>query len=104
MPPALFSVRQPTAAQVNTPESRTLWRSRSGTWVESVIHDFCVKTNCTDGEDPLAPLTIDSSGNLFGVTTLGGSDINCESGEGCGTVFELKKKTPSGEPGSNDLP
>jgi hypothetical protein len=77
---------------------------RSGTWVESVIHDFCVKTNCTDGEDPLAPLTIDSSGNLFGVTTLGGSDINCESGEGCGTVFELKKKTPSGEPGSNDLP
>jgi hypothetical protein len=74
---------------------------KSGTWVESVIHDFCVKTSCADGETPLAPLTIDSSGNLFGLTGYGG-DSSCSSG--CGTTFELKKKAPSGEPGGNDLP
>lgn len=38
------------------------------------------------GQNPIAPVVADSSGNLFGETTQGGKRT---SGGGCGTVFEL---------------
>jgi uncharacterized repeat protein (TIGR03803 family) len=42
----------------------------------------------TDGWDPVGSLISDSSGNLYGVTTLGGA--NCANSDiGCGTVFKV---------------
>jgi uncharacterized repeat protein (TIGR03803 family) len=40
-----------------------------------------------DGSAPLGGLLIDSAGNLFGTTRLGGTGTFC--GGGCGTVFKL---------------
>jgi uncharacterized repeat protein (TIGR03803 family) len=52
----------------------------------SVLYNFCSQSNCADGSYPLgAQLVQDASGNLYGVTRLGG-----QNGEG--TVFEI---TPS---------
>jgi len=51
-----------------------------GNWTETVAYAF-------DGEDgggPMAPLTFDSSGNLYGTTEYGGA-------HGTGTVFELSR-------------
>ena len=45
-------------------------RTASGHY--KVIYDFCSKTNCKDGLEPSAGLTMDASGNLYGVTHIGG--------------------------------
>jgi uncharacterized repeat protein (TIGR03803 family) len=41
-----------------------------------------------DGSNPVASLLADEHGNLYGTTGSGGGTI-CDSGVGCGTVFEL---------------
>jgi uncharacterized repeat protein (TIGR03803 family) len=52
-----------------------------GGWTEKVLHTFHSK----DGWQPLTGLVLDTAGNLYGTTSLGGS-----AGEGGdGTVFEL---------------
>ena len=56
-------------------------------WTESVVYSFA---SGTDGDQPLAPVTISKNGSLYG-TTLGGGSF------GCGTVFEL---TPPAVPGN----
>jgi uncharacterized repeat protein (TIGR03803 family) len=56
---------------------------------EKLIHSFA---GGSDGFSPGYGLTTDASGNLYGVTTEGGT-TNC-SGYGCGTVFEV---TPGGK-------
>ncbi len=53
----------------------------SGKWVETFHHDL---QSASDGATPKTGLTIDSSGNLYGATTTGGSG-------GGGTVFELTR-------------
>jgi uncharacterized repeat protein (TIGR03803 family) len=50
------------------------------------------------GNNPVAGLTFDRQGNLFGVTTGGGPYNDCFAGYGCGTVFEL---LPNGHGGWN---
>ena len=58
--------------------------TRSGsTWNVSVIHSFGSPDN--DGNRPYAGVVLDSAGNIYGTTMLGGVYT-------CGTVFEL---TPS---------
>jgi uncharacterized repeat protein (TIGR03803 family) len=54
---------------------------------ETVLHDF---TGRTDGGAPVAPLVMDSAGNLYGTTQLGG-DPNCTvaGDSGCGVAFKL---------------
>ncbi len=56
-----------------------------GTWTENVLHSFTLK----DGSDPLSGVTLDTAGNLYGTTSLGGI-LNCQSRDGgCGVVFKL---------------
>jgi len=53
-----------------------------GHWTYNVIHRF----SGPDGEQPTAALIVDSAGNLYGTTEIGGAN-------GLGTVFEV---SPSG--------
>ena len=55
-----------------------------GAWKESVLYSFGTGT---DGAVPVAGVTLDASGNLYGTTSAGGS-------YGYGTVFELKRSAP----------
>lgn len=71
-----------------------------GSWSESIIYRFCndlVGGLCIDGWAPQGGVIIDGRGNLYGTTTLGGSDPGCGQGGGCGIVFEL---SPPSAPGT----
>jgi uncharacterized repeat protein (TIGR03803 family) len=48
----------------------------------TVEHNFCVKSNCTDGGQPTATPIADASGNYYGTTVTGGSTNN-------GTVYRM---------------
>jgi uncharacterized repeat protein (TIGR03803 family) len=50
-------------------------------------HNFCSKTNCTDGSDPAAGLIQGTNGDFYGTTIIGGATNS-------GTVFKI---TPSGK-------
>ncbi|HWA90597.1 MAG TPA: choice-of-anchor tandem repeat GloVer-containing protein [Rhizomicrobium sp.] len=45
--------------------------SGGGDWSMRVLHSFCSATDCADGYFPNAGLTMDGSGNLFGVAGAG---------------------------------
>jgi uncharacterized repeat protein (TIGR03803 family) len=63
--------------------------TRSGSsYTETVLHSFA---GGDDGNAPLAGLTIDASGNLYGATLLGGGGSQCTTGAGCGVIFELRR-------------
>lgn len=49
-----------------------------------VIHNFCAQASCTDGQFPFGKLTVDATGNIYGVT-VGGGVANR------GIVYELKR-------------
>jgi uncharacterized repeat protein (TIGR03803 family) len=53
---------------------------------ETVLHNFGLGP---DGQFPLAGVVFDKSGNLYGTTSIGGSDSTCDGGYGCGIVFEV---------------
>jgi uncharacterized repeat protein (TIGR03803 family) len=53
-----------------------------GSWTEKVLYNFAAQPDSTGGSFPSGALTFDSQGNVYGVTTNGGT---C----GAGTVFEL---------------
>lgn len=54
-----------------------------------VLYNFCSRRDCRDGATPTAPLSLDSSGNIFGTTGSGGGNDQEEGHGGGGTVFEL---------------
>ena len=64
-----------------------LMPAKVGTWTEKVLHNFDSKDG---GGGPKDSLIFDSSGNLYGTITGSG---NCNSSNGCGSVFELMPKT-----------
>ena len=59
--------------------------SDNGAWTESVVHSFAGP----DGSTPLSGPTIDSTGNLYGTTSTGGTT-------GFGTVYRLQLSGSSG--------
>lgn len=61
-----------------------LTQSGSG-WTENIIYRF---QGSSDGAFPEAGVIFDSAGNLYGTTSTGGN-LSCDSGFGCGAVFEL---------------
>jgi len=54
----------------------------NGRWTETILHSFTQ----AEGDLPYGPLTFDSAGNLYGVTTFGGAHFG-------GTVFELTPRS-----------
>jgi uncharacterized repeat protein (TIGR03803 family) len=55
-------------------------------WTETVIHDFCLKTACTDGGGPSGALLFDQTGNIYGVCDAGGYNNGIG---GFGVVYEI---------------
>jgi uncharacterized repeat protein (TIGR03803 family) len=51
-----------------------------------VVYTFGV---LPDGGLPTAGLVLDSSGNLYGTTSEGGTGLGCGANSGCGTAFKL---------------
>ncbi len=62
----------------------------NGSYTGSALYDF----NGNDGDGPIGNLTMDTSGNLYGVTLSGGT--GCTSSGGCGVVFELARNGSGG--------
>ena len=62
-----------------------------GGWTETTIYSFA---GGSDGSSPFGGLIADSRGSLNGFT-LGGGTGSCDNGNGCGTVFELKRSQSS---------
>jgi hypothetical protein len=64
----------------------------AGTYREKILHSF---TSVTTGDYPAAGVTLDSAGNVYGTTQVGGKYLtqcdNSSTGNpiGCGTVFKL---------------
>jgi uncharacterized repeat protein (TIGR03803 family) len=57
--------------------------SASG-WHGSIIYSLCSQSpNCADGAEPLAGVTVDQAGNVYGTTSAGGA-------EGWGVVFAVR--------------
>lgn len=54
---------------------------------ERLLHSF--QDNGEDGNDVLAGLVFDATGNLYGATAFGGAYGSACGGRGCGAVFEL---------------
>ena len=48
----------------------------------TALYSFCAETNCADGENPWAGVTLDASGRIYGATYGGGANNE-------GIVFEL---------------
>jgi uncharacterized repeat protein (TIGR03803 family) len=71
--------------------------TKGGTWTETVIHRF--QGGSSDGSNAMTGLTIDPSGNLYGVTEFGGSGFCLDNGVevGCGTIFELSPPSGGGK-------
>jgi uncharacterized repeat protein (TIGR03803 family) len=54
---------------------------------ETILHFFSGKHG--DGGNPVAGLTADQAGNLYGTTEYGGGSCTLEEAYGCGTVFRI---------------
>jgi len=64
----------------------------------TTLYSFCSAANCTDGQSPAPGLIQGGDGNLYGVTTYGGTGVYCHGGPDgnlltCGTIFKI---TPAG--------
>src|SRR5271157_2809775 len=70
---------------------------QGGTWTETVLYSFCpAGLPCTDGSFPRGSLILDTAGNLYGTTYLGGANSAANNGTGGGTVFKLAPPAKEG--------
>jgi uncharacterized repeat protein (TIGR03803 family) len=58
------------------------WPGAAAAWTQSVIHDFCSRRLCADGNTPFGALAVGPSGEIYGVTTGDGNETK-------GNVFKL---------------
>jgi uncharacterized repeat protein (TIGR03803 family) len=67
-----------------------LSQGTDGGWGENVMHAF--PAFAADGMYPTSGLVADSHGNLYGMTSFGGSGGNagCATPYGCGTIFMIR--------------
>jgi uncharacterized repeat protein (TIGR03803 family) len=65
--------------------------NQNGGWTESVLHKFCLPSNCGAGSNPFAGLVFDQAGNLYGTTALGGANPTPY-----GVIFKMTPKTGGG--------
>ena len=54
-----------------------------------VIHDFCNRPDCKDGDLPDSELMLDGSGTLYGTTVNGGGNDTDDGHAGGGTLFRV---------------
>jgi len=71
-----------------------------GSWTESTVHVFA-RGNYSDGAVPSSGVALDSAGNLYGMTFLGGAGPCLFGGftlgiPGCGTIYELTRASGGG--------
>jgi uncharacterized repeat protein (TIGR03803 family) len=45
-----------------------LMPSSGGRWIETLLHSFCAEHGCLDGSLPVAGLTLDPTGNIYGAS------------------------------------
>ena len=67
-----------------------------GGWKQRTIHTFAAFLHSGDGSEPIAGLTMDTQGNLYGATLTGGAPVCSFIVYGCGTIFQL---SPDGNGG-----
>jgi hypothetical protein len=71
-------------------------KTKGGTWKEKVLHSFA---GGTDGANPNGGLVLDTKGNVYGTTPIGGNQ-SCNFGHGqigCGIVFKVSPPAKRGE-------
>jgi uncharacterized repeat protein (TIGR03803 family) len=71
----------------NNGEVYKLTPSSSGAWTETTIYNFIGLNG--DGSAPQGDLIFNSSGVLYGTTSLGGTNGGLCKANGCGTVYQL---------------
>jgi uncharacterized repeat protein (TIGR03803 family) len=64
--------------------------SGSGTFVENILYTF---KGTSEGVEPTAGVTFDSTGNLYGVTLYGGPPCSSRSRSGCGVAYVLNPQS-----------
>lgn len=69
--------------------------TQGGAWTENVLYSFSPGSG--DGSYPDGGVIFDSSGALYGTTSLGGDGLCTAEGPGCGTVFKLSPPATLGE-------
>ncbi len=60
-----------------------LARNGKGKWKAKTLYSFCSLNQCADGLGPSGEVALDDAGNLYGVTSLGGSNSNG------GTIYKI---------------
>ena len=74
-------------------------KTKDGGWTEKVLYSFeglAAGAQFGDGANPNGGLVLDSKGAIYGTTYIGGYNCPHNSGQGCGTVFELRPRTVKG--------
>jgi uncharacterized repeat protein (TIGR03803 family) len=66
---------------------------KNGIWSESVVHSF---EGGEDGTNPESPLSLDTSGNLYGTAPTGGGESCITGSVGCGVLFVLSPDRSGG--------
>jgi uncharacterized repeat protein (TIGR03803 family) len=70
----------------------SLPKKKGGKWTEKVLHSFrgiAAGADFGDGANPIGGFALDSTGAIYGATSIGGLNCPHSSNQGCGTVFKL---------------
>jgi uncharacterized repeat protein (TIGR03803 family) len=60
-----------------------------GKWTEAILHNFCSPSDCNDGGIPMAGLTFDSMGDLYGSSNIATFQMTPDSTVSSGWTFQV---------------